>query len=39
MTDAEWAVIEPLLSAPGWMADQGGCPGSYCRRDIVDGIR
>lgn len=39
MTDAEWAVIEPLLPAPGWMAGQGGCPGSYCRRDIVDGIR
>jgi hypothetical protein len=19
MTDAEWAVIEPLLPAPGWM--------------------
>ncbi len=39
MTDAEWAVIEPLLPAPGWMTGQGGCPGSYCRRDIVDGIR
>jgi transposase len=39
MTDAEWAVIEPLLSAPGWMAGQGGCPGSHCRRDIADGIR
>jgi hypothetical protein len=39
MTDAEWAVIEPLLPAPGWTAGQGGSPGSYCRRDIVDGIR
>jgi len=39
MTDAEWAVIEPLLPAPGWIAGKGGCPGSYCRRDIVDGIR
>jgi transposase len=39
MTDAEWAVIEPLLPVPGWMAGNGGCPGSYCRRDIVDGIR
>ena len=25
MTDAEWAVIEPLLPAPGWKAGQGGC--------------
>jgi transposase len=39
MTDAEWAVIEPLLPAPGWMLGRGGSPGSYCRRDIVNGIR
>ena len=39
MTDAEWAVIEPLLPAPGSMLGQGGSPGSYCRRDIVNAIR
>ncbi|HEY5989102.1 MAG TPA: transposase [Streptosporangiaceae bacterium] len=39
MSDAEWAVIEPLLPAPGWMAGRGGWPGIYCRRDIVDAIR
>jgi transposase len=39
MTGAEWAVIEPLLPAPGWARGQGGAPGSYCRRDIVDAIR
>jgi len=39
MTGAEWAVIEPLLPAPGWLAGQGGSPGTYCRRDIVDAIR
>jgi transposase len=39
MSDAEWAVIEPLLPAPGWTAGQGGWPGIYCRRDIVDAIR
>ena len=39
MTDAEWAVIEPLLPAPGWMLGQGGSPGIYCRRDIVNAIR
>ena len=27
MTDAEWAVIEQLLPAPGWMLGQGGSPG------------
>jgi transposase len=39
MTDAEWAVIEPLLPAPGWLAGRGGSPATYCRRDIVDAIR
>ena len=39
MTGAGWAVIEPLLPAPGWLTGQGGSPGTYCRRDIVDAIR
>ncbi len=39
MSDAEWAVIEPLLPAPGWTLGKGGSPGTYCRRDIVDAIR
>jgi transposase len=39
MSDAEWAVIEPLLPAPGWTLGRGGSPGTYCRRDIVDAIR
>jgi transposase len=39
MADAEWAVIEPLLPVPGWLTGQGGSPGTYCRRDIVDAVR
>jgi len=39
MSDAEWAVIEPLLPAPGWTRGRGGRPGRYCRRDIVNAIR
>src|SRR5215469_15522953 len=39
VTGAEWAVIEPSLPAPGWLAGQGGFPGTYCRRDVVDAIR
>ena len=39
MTDAEWAVCEPLLPAPAWLAGKGGRPSRYCIRDIVDGIR
>ena len=39
MTEAEWAVCEPLLPAPAWLAGRGGRPASYCMRDIVDAIR
>jgi transposase len=39
MTDAEWAVCEPLLPAPAWLAGKGGRPSRHCMRDIVDGIR
>jgi transposase len=39
MTDAEWAVCEPLLPAPAWLAGKGGRPSRYCMRDVVDGIR
>ena len=36
---AEWAVCEPLLPAPAWLAGRGGRPASWCMRDIVDAIR
>jgi transposase len=39
MTDAEWAVIEPVLPAPAWQAGRGGRPAEHCRRDVVDAIR
>jgi transposase len=39
MTDAEWAVFEPRLPAPAWLAGRGGRPAGHCMRDIVDGIR
>jgi hypothetical protein len=39
MTQAEWAVCEPLLPAPAWLAGKGGRPSRYCMRDIVDAIR
>ena len=39
MTDAEWAVCEPLLPAPAWLSGRGGRPARYCMRDIVDAIR
>src|SRR5689334_25145226 len=39
MTAAEWAVCEPLLPAPAWLAGRGGRPASWCMRDITDAIR
>ena len=39
MSEAEWAVCEPLLPAPAWLAGRGGRSASHCMRDIVDAIR
>jgi transposase len=39
MSDREWAVCEPLLPHPAWLAGKGGRPSVYCMRDVVDGIR
>jgi transposase len=39
MSEAEWAVCEPLLPAPAWRAGRGGRPASWCMRDIADAIR
>jgi transposase len=39
MSDAEWAVCEPLLPRPAWLAGKGGRPAAYCMRDVVDAIR
>jgi transposase len=39
MSEAEWAVCEPLLPHPAWLAGKGDRPSGYCMRDVVDGIR
>ena len=38
LSDAQWAIIEPLLPDPGFLAGAGGRPESWCRRIIVDAI-
>ena len=38
VTDAEWAILEPLLPAPGSTAGRGGRPEKQCRRVIADAI-
>ncbi|PVC80714.1 transposase [Streptomyces sp. CS090A] len=39
MTDAEWAVVRPLLPVPGSMRGRDGQPEAYCHRAILDTIR
>ena len=38
VTDAQWAVLEPLLPPPGNTAGRGGRPEKYPRRIILDAI-
>jgi transposase len=38
-TDAEWALIEPLLPTPACDTPRGGRPEKWPRREIVDAIR
>jgi len=38
-TDAEWALIAPLLPVPACHTEQGGRPEANCRRAVVDAIR
>jgi Putative transposase of IS4/5 family (DUF4096) len=39
MSQAEWAVCEPLLPAPTRLAGRGARPARWCMRDIVDATR
>lgn len=38
VTDAQWAILEPLLPPPGNTAGRGGRPEKYCRRVVLDAI-
>jgi transposase len=38
-TDAEWAILAPLLPAPASTTPTGGHPEAHPRREIVDAIR
>ncbi|MGW0819107.1 IS5 family transposase [Streptomyces viridiviolaceus] len=38
LTDAEWALIEPLLPVPACQTATGGRPEKWPRREIVDAI-
>jgi len=36
LTDAEWAIVRPLLPVPAWLNGRGGRPEGYCHRQMVD---
>lgn len=36
LTDAQWAVIAPLIPVPAWLQGRGGRPEGYCHREMVD---
>ncbi len=38
LTDTQWAVLDPLLPDPAWLAGRGGRREKHCRRIIVDAI-
>jgi hypothetical protein len=38
MTDAQWAILEPLLPPPGNRAGRGGRPEKHPRRAVLDAI-
>jgi transposase len=38
VTDAQWAVLDPLLPDPAWLQGRGGRREKHCRRMIVDAI-
>ncbi|WP_235214892.1 IS5 family transposase [Rhodococcus opacus] len=38
MTDAQWAILEPLLPPPGNTTGSGGRPEKHCRRLVLDAI-
>ncbi|MFD7045889.1 transposase [Rhodococcus jostii] len=37
-TDAQWAILEPLLPPPGNTTGSGGRPEKHCRRLVLDAI-
>ncbi|MGW5301608.1 IS5 family transposase [Rhodococcus aetherivorans] len=38
VTDAQWAILEPLLPPPGNTTGRGGRPEKHCRRLVLDAI-
>ncbi|HEY3869042.1 MAG TPA: transposase, partial [Actinocrinis sp.] len=38
LTDAQWAVLAPLIPAPAWIRGRGGRPEGYCHREMIDAM-
>lgn len=39
LTDAEWAIVRPLLPVPAWLNGRGGRPEGFCHRQMLDAVR
>jgi transposase len=39
LTDAEWAIVRPLLPVPAWLNGKGGRPEGFCHRQLLDAVR
>jgi transposase len=35
LTDAQWAVLAPLIPVPAWIRGRGGRPEGYCHREMI----
>jgi transposase len=38
LTDAQWAVLAPLIPVPAWISGRGGRPEGYCHREMIDAV-
>jgi transposase len=38
LTDAEWALLRPLIPTPAWILGHGGRPEEYCHRQLIDAV-
>lgn len=38
LSDAQWAVLAPLIPVPGWIRGRGGRPEGYCHREMIDAV-
>lgn len=38
LTDAQWAVLAPLIPLPAWLCARDGRPEGHCHREMLDAM-